>query len=375
MGMSNVRTMRPEPVGAARRPRNATAGGLYTSRAYVAEQAAAPVPPADSAIRRLRTLAEEGRLATAAAEGSPGRAELTAAAYTLVWPIVFSRLTRRFEKQRGHAACAAAVTNLADECLDRFHDDVEAVVDDLLTNARRPIRQVEAWVSARLGAATVNAHRRRRGERGALQRPRLPGWLADALGQDRWLTGLAVNILNWVGVSGTAGGQLWPVEVWAQERAGCTGDWAGSDPATVGREIEQVLAEMRRRPDWYASFVERPLGAKQPPVVAMATDTYGEPVAPLELGDPGDRVDSELRRLAGDAVRVIGDRIEQGESAESAVVEVIRTVFGGVLTGSLDQAPHGAADPLGGVTGALADRRRVNAIVSTALTIIGERDR
>jgi hypothetical protein len=331
-------------------------------------------PQLDSRIRRLRELAAAGHLADAAAEGSPYRTALTGAAYDLVWPIVFDRVTRRFEKQRGHVLCATGIAQLNDDCLDRFHDDVEAVVDDLLTHARRPIRHVEGWVAARLGAATVNAHRRRRGERGALQRPRLPGWLVEALDRDPWLTTLATNMLVWVGVRGTAGNQVWPLEVWAQERGATTGDWQGSDPATVGREIDRVLAVMRRRPDWCASFVERPLGAKQPPVVAMATDLYGEPVTPLGQDDDGVRIDSELQRLAGDAMRAISDRVDRGEAAESAVVGVIHTVFGGVLSGTLDQAPHGAADPLGGITGALSDQRRVNAIVSTALTIIGERD-
>ncbi|GAB2604647.1 hypothetical protein Aab01nite_78370 [Paractinoplanes abujensis] len=364
MGTANARTVHLNVSTQRRRPRNGEAPGLYVSRSAWAEPE--PVDPE----RRLRELAATGTL-TAAARG-PERAGLTSAAYNLVWPIVFMRITRRFERQRGHAHCAAGVENLADECLDRFHDDVEAVVDDLLAHADRPIRQLEAWVATRVGAATVNAHRRRRGERGALQRPRLPGWLADGLCRDRWLTTLAVDILVWVGVSGTAGSELWPLESWAQERAACTGDWPGSDPATVRREIDQVLTVMRSRPEWFASFVERPLGAKQPPVMAMTLDPYGEPVAPLGLGDPDDRVESELRRLAADAVRDIGDRIGRGEPAEAAVAEVVRTVFGGVFTGTLDRAPHGGGDPLGGVTGALSDRQRLNAIVSAALTILDE---
>ncbi|MDY7085314.1 MAG: hypothetical protein SYR96_09435 [Actinomycetota bacterium] len=366
MGTANARTVHLDPGTRRRRPRNGEAAGLYVSRSVWAP------PETVTPEQRLRDLAATGRLASVAAGGGPERAELTGAAYTMVWPIVFMRVTRRFERQRGHTACAAAVENLTDDCLDRFHDDVEAVVDDLLAHADRPIRQLEAWVATRVGAATVNAHRRRRGERGALQRPRLPGWLADGLGQDKWLTTLAVDILVWVGVSGTAGHELWPLESWAQTRAACTGDWTGSDPATVRREIDQVLAVMRLRPDWYASFVERPLGAKQAPVVAMATDPYGEPVTPLGLGEPDDRVESELRRLAGDAVRAIGDRIGRGQPAQDAVVEVVRTVFGGVFTGTLDQAPHGGADPLRGVTGALSDQRRLKAIVSAALTILDE---
>ncbi|MBW6436465.1 hypothetical protein KZ829_22240 [Actinoplanes hulinensis] len=323
---------------------------------------------------RLRELAAAGSLAAAASGDGAERTVLAGAAYELVWPIVFARVTRRFERQRGHAVCASGLTKLADECLDRFHDDVEAVVDDLLTHARQPIRHLEAWVTARLGAATVNAHRRRRGERGALQRPRLPGWLADGLGRDRWLMALAVDMLVWVGVSGTAGDQLWPVESWAQSRGACTGDWQGSDPATVRREIESVLVAMRARPTWYRSFVERPIGAKRPPVVTMAVDPYGEPVLPLVPGDPDARVESELRHLAGDAVRVIVARLGRGEPAETVVVEVLHTIFGGAFTGTLDQMPHSMADPLGGIVGGLTDRSRVDRIVTEILAIVDEGD-
>jgi hypothetical protein len=338
-------------------------GSLYVSRAAKAR------PDARRGADRLRRLAAAGALAEQAAAAPGGdRLELSGAAYEMVWPIVFSRVTRRFELMRGHAACAAGVGNLADECLDRFHDDVEAVVEDLLAHARRPIRNLEAWVAARLGAATVDAHRRRRGQRGALQRPRLPGWLADELGRDPWLTTLATNVLVWVGVADTAGTEVWPLDSWALDRARCVGDWSGSDPAAVARDVGVVLRAMRTRPDWYESFVERPLGTKQAPVAAAVVE------APLALGEPDEDVDSELVRLAGHAVRLIDRRVGQGEDAEATVTEVIRSVFGGLFTGGLDRAPHAVADPLGGVTGALADTRRLNGIVTTVLSIIAERD-
>ncbi|GIE85425.1 hypothetical protein SAMN06264365_10546 [Actinoplanes regularis] len=350
------------------RPGNAR-GSLYRSRA------ARVRPDGRLAGERLRRLATEGVLAQhAAAARGYDRLELSSAAYDLVWPIVFTRLTRRFEQMRGHMACASGVGKLADECLDRFHDDVEAVVEDLLTHARRPVENLEAWVAARLGAATVDAHRRRRGERGALQRPRLPGWLADELGRDPWLTTLATQVLVWVGVDDTAGSEVWPLESWAQERARCVGDWPGSDRATVAREIEAVLGAMRKRPAWYESFVERPLGAKRAPVVSAAADRYGEQTTPLALGEPDQEVDLELLRLARRAVSLIDRRVAQGEEAHATVTDVIRDVFGGVFTGTLDRAPHSVADPVGGVTGALASRGRLDRIVTTALSIIAEGD-
>jgi hypothetical protein len=350
------------------------AGTIYTTRTMrSSSDRPRPLTP-ERAVERVRELASAGLLSDAVADGRPDRTELVGAAYTLVWPVVYSRVTRRFEQQRGHGGCAAGVAHLLDECLDRFHDDVEGVVDDLLTHAHKPILNVEAWVASRLGTSTVNAYRRRRGVRGALQRPRLPGWLAAELGHDRWLGALAVNILVWAGVSGTAGNELWPLDAWAQERGATTGDWAGSDPAGVEREVTLVLAAMRKRPDWYESFVERPLGAKQTPVVAAASDVYGEPVAPLNLGDPDQGIDEELHRLARNAVRVIGDRIRGGEAAEPVVAEVVRTVFGGSFTPAFDRIPHQRADPLGGVTGALVDPARLARITSTALSILGEHD-
>ncbi|WP_203737647.1 hypothetical protein [Actinoplanes italicus] len=322
-------------------------------------------------VQRLRELAGAGTLAGAAAAATPvQRAELTGAAYEVVWPIVYARITRRMEHLRGHPACAVSVAQLADECLDRFHDDVEAVVEDLLAHARQPVLQLEAWITRRLVAATVDGHRRRRGARGALQRPRLPGWVADGLGHDRWLTTLALEILTWVGVSVTAGTEVWPLEAWAGHRASITRDWAGSTPFVVTRDVDTVLAVMRRRPDWYQSYVERPLGAKQPPVAAVPP---GETVTPLALVHPDDRVETELEQLAADAVEAIGVRLARGERADEIVAEVIHTVFGGAVGGTLDRAPHTAADPLADVSGALADMATVNRIVSTALSILSGR--
>lgn len=318
---------------------------------------------------RLRKLTKEGRLAEVAATAADAeRAALTAAAYEVAWPVVFARLTRRFEQRRGHNVCALGVNRLADECLDRFHDDVEAVVHDLLAHARKPVRDLEGWIASRLNAATVDGHRRQRGQRGALQRPRVPGWLAVALDHDRWLTTLAVEILVWVGVRTSAGSGLWPLDAWAQQRATVTGDWQLSDPSRVGRDVEVVLAAMRRRPTWYDSYVERPLGHKHAPVWT------GEPARELFLTNPHEQVDAELLRLAAEAVRVIDHRLAGGEAAEAVVVDVIQAVFGrSVAIAGLDHAPHGTADPVGDLSGAMTDTATIDRIVATVLDIIGHR--
>lgn len=375
MGVSDKQTVphevdRAHPVA---RPLNGPQAGVYVSRsAATGSRSRAFRPPGDTRAS-LRELAREGRLAAVvAAADRPARQALTAAAYEVVWPIVFARLTRGIEQRRGHSGCAVGIDHLADECLDRFHDDVEAVVEDVLTHARQPVLNLEAWITGRLNAATVDGHRRRRGMRGALQRPRLPGWLTRDLGEDDWLTALATRMLVWVGVSHTAGSEIWPLEAWAQERAAHTGDWS-CDPAVVALEVETVLTAMRRRPLWYESYVERPLGRKQAPVAAQPVeDGTGESAMPLALTDPHARVESEMRRLAAAAVGAIGQRRGQGQETHAIVVEVIRAVFGGPFTGTLDQAPHDVADPLGGVSGALADPATVDRIVATVRQITDE---
>src|SRR5262249_1599666 len=127
----------------------------------------------------------------------------------------------------------------------------------------------DGWITRRLTAATVNGYRRRRGARGALQRPRLSRWLTEALDDDRWLTTLAVEILNWVGVPATAGAGTWPTAAWAYLRARITGDFHGGEPE-VRHDVDRVLAAMRQNPTWYAEFVERPLGRKETPVLPAA---------------------------------------------------------------------------------------------------------
>jgi transcriptional regulator with XRE-family HTH domain len=365
----SVGTSTMQVIPGRRRGPNSSRAGRYTSLGEPRIAAALAVrAPADL----LRDLARRGDLARAVATATPAeRQALTAAAYELVWPIVFARLTRPMEQRRGHRSCAAGVERLADDCLDRFHDDVEAVVDDLLTHTRQPVEHLEAWVAARLRAATVDGNRRRRGQRGALQRPRVPGWLHDTLGHDTWLTRLSINILEWVGVPTPAGADVWPVEAWAQQRGAVTGDWAGSDTATVRCDIETVLTAMRRRPLWYEEYVERPLGYKTAPVAVAGFD---ETAQPLLLTDSDQQIDAELQRLSADAVSAIQRRSGTGEPATEVVLEVIREIFGQRLTSTdLDHAPHAVADPLGGLSGALADQTTVDRIVTTVRHILDGR--
>ncbi|NUT98731.1 MAG: hypothetical protein HOY78_42690, partial [Saccharothrix sp.] len=88
----------------------------------------------------VREMARRGELADYAATATgEQRRRLRAETYALVQPVVFHQLTRRLELNRGHRACAVGVSRLDDPCLDRFHDDMDAVLEDVFRNARVPV--------------------------------------------------------------------------------------------------------------------------------------------------------------------------------------------------------------------------------------------
>lgn len=312
----------------------------------------------------LRELARRGRLAEYVRTASDEeRRRLRVEAYQLLMVLVFGQLTRNLELRRGHRSCARGVRHLADECLDRFHDDMNAVLDDLFVNARIPVQNLEGWVRRRLNHATVDAYRRRRGERGALQRPRVPGWLADRLGGRAELLALAVEMLEWAGVEATAGAQVWPIEAWADARARTGLDLAEARRA-VAEDVELVLAAMRGRPRWYADYVERPLGRKRPPLAAGDSDArYGT--------GPGGQDDNALRDLAALAVAALEARLGRGEEPRAAVSEVLATVFAaGSGTESLDRLPGTSSGADEWVLAQLADPAAVARITDAVLALL-----
>jgi hypothetical protein len=320
----------------------------------------------------LRNLAGRGLIARAA-EDPVGRATLEADIYAVAWPIVFDRLTRRIEIGRGHPVCARSVRTLAADCLDRFQDDVAAVVEYVLRHAHAPIHNLEAWIASRLMAATVDGHRRERGRRGAAQRPRVPKWLSTALGNDKWLTELALAVLDWVGVPVAAGSGLWPIDTWALRRASALNDWSGADPAALERDVETVLKAMRTRKDWYLKYVERPLGSKQAPVYTgpQPLDEQSEQSGAFTLIAPVEDDESRLDLLATLAVDEIGRRLAAGEEPRACVVEVVRRVFAeaGPAWG-LDRPPHAGPGHDERVSALLADPAQVDRIVDEILGIV-----
>jgi hypothetical protein len=325
-------------------------------------------PGTAGAADTVRELARQGVLASRfTLESENVRRMLRAGGFELVWPLVYNRVTRRYEFQRGHHACAGSIHRMEPDCIDRFHDDVDAVLDDLFAHATRPIHNLEGWITRRLRSATVDGHRRRRGARGAMQKPRLPEWLVVALDRDRWLTELAVEMLTWVGVETSAGTEIWPIDAWVERWVRRTGD-AGSAERTVHAQIETVLAAMRHRPTWYAKYIERPLGRKRPPVVSQAP-AGGEPShRPLSLTTRAERDDARLVELASIALSVIERRIVQGEDRRAVVTEVVNQVFtGGTGAEDLDRLPGDPGDP---VDALLADRRVIDRVLATVLAVL-----
>jgi hypothetical protein len=320
----------------------------------------------------VRGLAKEGRLADYFGIASTAeRRRLRIEGYELLHPVVFGHLTRKVEARRNHRDCMVSVRNLRPDCLDRFHDDIDAVLDDLFRSARQPILNLEGWVSKRLIAVTVDAHRRRRGERGALQRPRIPRWLARELNNDQRLIGLALDMLDWVGVEATAGVSDWPIAIWASERManekGC------EDPSrSVTEDVMTVLAAMRKRPKWYLNYVERPMGHKRPSLLSNPRHGW-EPASDSAQAARDAHAADDARRaeLAALAVTAIRSRVQQGEDVHAAVIGVINAVFGSD-TGAqdLDRLPaHDGTDDEW-VAVRLADPATVDRIVAVVLDLL-----
>lgn len=252
-----------------------------------------------------------------------------AALYSLVSGVIYQHLTRPLELRRGHFRCAVDAGRLEPECLDGHQDEVEAARAYVLAHAHERFENLGGWLASRLTYISVDAHRRRRAEVGALQRPRLPKWLIERIGPDEWLHELAVKILNWVGASTTAGYEVWPLAAWAEQRATSTGRPEVSE-ARIQVEIDRILTAMRTRPAWYANYVERPLGRKQAPLIPAQRTSPDEAreFDYVRYDEPDDAEEALLRELASTAITTIAELIGQGRPVREAASEVLRVVFG-----------------------------------------------
>lgn len=234
--------------------------------------------------RTVRRLASERALSEEYAYGGDlEQRTIRAALLELCFPLVFERITRRHEFAKGHSRCADNARRLEPACHDHYVDDVLAVVDYTVRHCNRPVANLDGWIVSRAEMAVVDGYRRRRGERGALQRPRIPGWLESALDGDPWLMQLSLRILEWVGTPTTAGYDVWPLDAWTCERQGHP--LGRFRTTSVHADVESVLRTMRaERPKWFRDFVERPLARK---IVPVSPVDPGEAAA-LDLGAEGE---------------------------------------------------------------------------------------
>jgi hypothetical protein len=318
----------------------------------------------------VRELLRNGEL-TAVYDTAPAqtRRRLRAAVYAIVWPLVFNVLTKPLEVRRGHPACAKSVHRMTPECHDAFSDDAAAVVDWVLRHATVPVESAEAWIAGRIKTITIDAHRQRRGDRGAQQRPRVAKWLASRLGGDAWLIELAGSVLTWVGLKATAGTALWPIDSWAERRAVVLGEAVPSEAATL-RDLDQVLQAMQARPDWYEQYVEQPLGRKEAPVSTAPRAVGGDAQEPqpLDLTPVDERDEAALTGVAAAAVEAICERIGHGEEPRTVVADVLRKTFGADdPADGIDRVPGSEPAHAERVRRMIEDPAELDRIVDTAL--------
>lgn len=344
--------------------------GYLTETAEQVRTMARDKESADDTEREIQAAAREGKLGEyLATHHEEGHATL----YRMVSDLVFERYSRPWERVRGHHLCAVSVDRLEPECHDRHQDAVEAVRADLLRHADRPIANLGGWLVPRLNPVIIDAHRKRRGEQGAHQKPRLPlpRWLDTAIEHDPWLAQLAVEIMRWVGVPVAVHNGLWPLGAWADRRAAATGE-SGCTEGRVARDVERVLAAMRTDPVWYDKYIERPLGRKQAPLAAYQDDG-SEPREPsfVSIVAPHEAADARLADLAGEAIAAIAQRAARGEDLRKVVVEVVEAAFGaGTGADDMDRTPGSAPDVDERVARLLVDPATVERVVNTILDIV-----
>jgi hypothetical protein len=343
--------------------------------------------PADGSApeSRLRNLAERGELHLAASQGPPpARAELRSAAFGIALPLVWERHTRPLEIRKSHWPCTGSISRLAPDCLDGFTDDLEAVVGALISY-RRPIGNLEGWLTQRMANAIKDGNRIRRARvMGAQQRVRVPAQVSAELGGNPWLVSLAGRVLQWAGVQNTAGAGLWPLSAWAEERARITGEWdADGGPGQVARELNTVLAAMQRcDPVWYERYVERPLGRKWAPVAhdpgdAPGTESSrraGASPAWLELVPRSERDDSRLLELAAASLGLIQVGLTANRKLADVVAEALSMTFLGPrsVCSEMDERPLDTGhDTLGTVAAILADPAALARVAAAAAGILG----
>jgi hypothetical protein len=259
-------------------------------------------------------------------------------------------------------------------CVDRTNENAIALLERFF-RARQEIQVLEAWATAALLNAIVDHYRRQRGERGALQRARVPKWLATAFGHDPKRVLLAELIIDWVGVPTTGGlSSLWPYGEWADRCAPLAGGRHAYGERDVRRDVEHVLAVMRRqRPAWFAAHILEPLTYQEVPVVHEPGGTeYEQFRRAREASSAKD--EQYLDDSATNLIAALQAEARRGGGLSAAVVRhLIAAEFGRRPAGSdVGRLPGDEpADLDDAVHSALTDDR-IDALVAEVLAILAE---
>jgi hypothetical protein len=131
---------------------------------------------------------------------------------------------------------------------------------------------------------------------------------------------------------------------------------------------------MRVKPQWYADYVERPLGAKTTavaPPIAGRNSVNPEPPA-LALVEPHEADDTRLAALAGMALQAIEARLAANADLEATVAWAVREVFGEMDTASeLGRPPHTESTADERITRLLTDPVELARIAGVVRSILG----
>jgi hypothetical protein len=323
----------------------------------------------------LRDLAAVGELQQEACSGDAR--VLRSEAFQVALPLVWQRHTRPLEMRKGHTRCTAGISCLEPDCADGFTDDVESVVAALLAY-RRPIANLEGWITARMANAIKDGYRMRRSrDMGAQQRARVPLRLAVRLGNDPWMVALADRVLQWAGVRHTAGTQLWPLGMWAEARAALVDSGEHWAAEAVEADLAVVLRTMREwDPIWYAQYVEQPLGRKWAPVATQTLHAQehaaADELAQLDLVPQHERDDARLAEAAAACLTAVRKGIAAGKEPRQAVTEALTSSFlsDGSLCQECDCVPLANSDPGAVVATILANPVALDHVVVSVMDII-----
>jgi hypothetical protein len=258
-------------------------------------------------------------------------------------------------------------------CADRTNENAIALLERFF-RARQEIEVLEAWATAALMNAIIDHYRKQRGERGALQRARVPKWLAAALGHDPKHVLLAELIIDWAGVPTTGClSSLWPYGEWAERCAHLAGGRHAYGEREVRRDVEHVLAVMRRqRPAWLAEHILEPLTYQEVPVVHEPGGTAYEEFR--RARDASAAKDEQyLDESASHLIAALQAEARRGGLSAAVVRHLIVAEFGRRPAGrDVGRVPgDGPADLDDAVQAALTDDR-IDALVAEVLAILAE---